>query len=290
MSRIRKAEKAGAWYPADPRQLTSILKEYLDNAASELDHSSPKPPYFAALTPHAGLLYSGSCAATSFHLLSCNPKPPETIVLFGSVHTCFLTKPAIFSEGIWQTPLGELEVDSHLAALLLETPFADDNADCHYGDNSIELQTPFIKYLFPESKILPIATPAHQTSIELGKKLADITKNKQKNYLIIGSTDLTHYGLPYSFAPAGTGKTGNDWARENDLKLIKLITEMRVEEIIPEVEGHHNACGAGAIAATLSYCRKHNITAGHLLNHTLSTDIIDDGNYDISVGYASIIF
>lgn len=289
MSNIRKAEKAGTWYPANPEQLRSILDDFLSSAPSLLK-DPPAPPFSAVITPHAGLLYSGECAATGFHLLSTNPQKPETIIIFAATHTSYLTKPGIYSSGSWETPLGNLKVDEELAALLLETPFAEDNPECHRSDNAIELQTPFIKHLFPESNILPVAVPVHQTGIELGKKLADISRHHPGKYLVIGSTDLTHYGLAYGFAPAGTGKKGNNWARENDIRLLNLICEMRVEEIIPEVTENHNACGAGAIAATMSYCRRLNITEGHVLNHVLSTDIINDGNYDLSVGYGSIIF
>ena len=110
------------------------------------------------------------------------------------------------------------------------------------------------------------------------------------DYIVIGSSDLTHYGAAYGFSPAGTGINGVEWARNNDNKLIKLIENMEAEKIIPEARSSQSACGSGAIAATISFAQKRGIRSGLTLEHILSYDIMPSDPPELSVGYASIIF
>jgi len=70
--------------------------------------------------------------------------------------------------------------------------------------------------------------------------------------LVIGTTDLTHYGPSYGFAPRGVGAKGNAWAKDvNDKSFIDLVCAMRGADIVREARERQNACGSGATAATI---------------------------------------
>ena len=291
MKNTREAQKAGSWYPARPSELNSLIKTFLEYSSSEIDlNEISKRHCLAAIVPHAGLAFSGECATRAYYALSQKHPSAKTLIIFGAVHSYCPSSAGVWTNGEWETPLGNLEIDSELAEKVVALDYATEDFSSHIPDNAIELQTPLIKYFFPDIKILPISTPPSQNSIRLGKDIAIITENSKNDYIVIGSSDLTHYGSAYDFSPAGTGINGVEWARNNDKKLIKLIENIEAENIIPEAASNHSACGSGAIAATLGFAQYRGIRSGLTLEHVLSYDIMPSDPPELSVGYASIVF
>jgi len=105
-----------------------------------------------------------------------------------------------------------------------------------------------------------------------------------------GSTDLTHYGDAYSFTPAGYGPNAYQWMRENDAQLLRLVEQMRASEILREASHHHNACGAGSLAATVEAARVMGAERGYLLEYTTSYDVRAESEFSMAVGYAGVLF
>src|SRR3990170_1292294 len=70
------------------------------------------------ICPHAGYMYSGPVAASAFYELSIDGKP-DTVVLLGPNHTGYGSALSLMREGIWRTPLGEVEVDSEMANAIM---------------------------------------------------------------------------------------------------------------------------------------------------------------------------
>ena len=69
---------------------------------------------------------------------------------------------------------------------------------------------------------------------------------------------------------------------------------MDAAAVLSEAETHGNACGAGAIAATIEACRATGATRGILLHYTNSYEVVH-ARYpyeldDTTVGYASVVF
>jgi AmmeMemoRadiSam system protein B len=108
---------------------------------------------------------------------------------------------------------------------------------------------------------------------------------------VIGSTDLTHYGPAFSFTPQGTGAQGMTWAKEvNDRRMIQRMLALDAASILPEAASHQNACGAGAVAATLAAARCLGADRAALLEHTTSREVTGDASAQDAVGYAGIVF
>ncbi len=291
MNNTHTAAKAGSWYPANPSQLSNLMQEYENTCRTALaatDLSSQ--PCYAAICPHAGLAFSGLCAAKSFYALAQKHPHARTIIIFGAVHSYCTSSAGIWASGKWQTPLGDLAVDTDLANKILQLNFTEEDYLSQLNDNAIELQTPLLKHFFPESMILPVSIPASSYASRIGEKLAELTRDEPDKYLAIGSSDLTHYGSVYGFAPAGDGIDGINWARANDRRLIAKIEALAVPEIIPEASANHNACGSGAITATMSYALSRGVNSGTTLEHVLSYDIMPSDPPELSVGYCSIVF
>ncbi|RME36750.1 MAG: AmmeMemoRadiSam system protein B, partial [Planctomycetota bacterium] len=247
------------------------------------------------LVPHAGWTCSGATAAKVLTALKHGTDAPEVIVLFGGVHRYRGRQAAVFGRGEWETPIGSIPVDSRLAErvightnLIVDDPFA------HEEEHSLEVQTPFLKHLFPESKILPIMVPIEPRAAEVGQAVARTLQSYRYRAVIVGTTDLTHYGPAYGFVPAGVGRKGNEWAkRENDVRFIELLCRMETDRLVAEAAEHRNACNAGAAAATVAAVKSLGATEGVLLEHTTSAEVLADrvpGEQTDSVGYAGIVY
>ncbi|MFH0911162.1 MAG: AmmeMemoRadiSam system protein B, partial [Planctomycetota bacterium] len=210
----RRAEKAGSWYPSDPRELRALLESCLRPAEAPVPAGEP----VAAIVPHAGLAFSGPTAGKSFHAL--RPARPEALLIFGAVHTMHLAQPAVWPEGSWETPLGAVPVDASLAREVCRSGLALFDERPHHGDNAIELQMPFVRHCFPGVPVVPIAVPPQKEAAALGEEAWEVALRSGKRVLALGSTDLTHYGASFGVMPAGQGRAALDWAGANDQRLI----------------------------------------------------------------------
>jgi len=284
---IRSPSVAGMFYPARERACRSQVEECLRGAETvELEG-----PIRGGVVPHAGWSYSGPTAARVFSALSAQDAP-ETMVLFGAVHTWGVSQASMYGQGKWRTPLGDLQVDQELAheALHAGGDAIVDRPEAHSREHSIEVQLPFIAHLFPEARILPIAVPPSPAATEIGSLVAGAALALGRSTVAIGSSDLTHYGPRYGLAPAGAGEPALEWMRQNDTRLIELTVQMRPGQVIQEAREHHNACGAGAIAATIAYVAELGATRGILLHYTNSHEVMPLGRATDMVGYAAVIF
>jgi hypothetical protein len=198
----------------------------------------------------------------------------------------------VYGSGAWLTPLGEAPIDEELAqALLAANGEFIDRPAAHASEHSAEVQVPFIQYLFPQARILPIMMPPDQDVVSAGKSLARTISTADRRVVVVGTSDLTHYGPSfYGFAPAGTGQAALEWVRDNDQRVIDLMLELKARKIVPETTAHHNACGGGAIAATVAAARKLGAEKGFLLEYTTSYDVRPQGIPSDFVGYAAVVF
>ncbi len=282
---IRPAEKAGAWYSANPEGLRRELDQHLERA--DIDRAVP---CVAGIVPHAGLAFSGPSAARVYAWMAGANPDIRTFLVFGAVHTMHLSRPAIWARGAWDTPLGQIAVDRELAAALIAAGVGEENESPHFGDNAIELQTPFLRHCFPKAEIVAIATPANSQAADTGTATWEIARKTGHKIMVLGSTDLTHYGAAFGLTPAGFGDPATTWCRQNDEKLLRLMADMRAEEIVPAAARDHSACGAGAVAATVAFARAAGCAQGLLLEHTTSYEVMPDGEARHFVGYGAMVF
>jgi AmmeMemoRadiSam system protein B len=193
---------AGQFYQANP----VACRKHLD----ELLAGEPQASTLAVLggiVPHAGWVFSGPTAAQVFRAVAAGGAP-ETFVLLGADHRGVAWKPTLYPSGSWATPLGDVPVDEELGKILQEA-FGSDlltSAEAHAGEHSLEVQVPFIRHLFPESRILPITVPPDGGAHLFGARLAQVLQKAPRRVVVLGSSDLTHYGPNYGFTPKGLGQ------------------------------------------------------------------------------------
>jgi len=278
---------AGMFYPADQITCRRDVETFLRAVMIE----SLERAAVGGIVPHAGWIYSGATAAYVYASLA-DQETPETVVLFGAVHSWGVTGPSLYGSGQWRTPLGSAVVDEELANRLItyHGTFVADNPAAHANEHSIEVQVPFVQYLFPEARILPIAVPPGQKSLEVGRAVAEEAHRLGRRVVAVGSSDLTHYGPRYGMAPAGAGEAALAWTRENDRRLLALAEQMDADAVLAEAATHHNACGAGAIAAAIAFSSARGATEGKVLHHTTSYDVLPQGIASDMVGYGAVAF
>jgi len=253
--------------------------------------SDPAEPV-AGLVPHAGWAYSGAVAAKV--VKSLQKTSPQTFVIFGAVHSWGVADGAVYPSGSWETPLGEVPVDEELAAFLLEKcpGHLRSDADSHAQEHSIEVQVPMIEILHPGARIVPIAMPPMSSAAAAGAAVGAALAEADKPVAVLGSTDLTHYGRNYGFAPWGVGAAARDKMRENDRRIIDLALGLDAEAVVAEAAANSNACGAGAIAATVAAAKAMGAGRAALVDYTTSHDVMGDppDTFQMAVGYAGILF
>ncbi|MBN1391960.1 MAG: AmmeMemoRadiSam system protein B [Sedimentisphaerales bacterium] len=288
---IRKPIVAGQFYPAGHNPCAHEVNECLQEAKPA--ESLPET-IVAGIVPHASWTFSGSLAAMVFAAIKQRHDKIDTFIIFGAAHGYYGPAPAVYAQGKWLTPLGEVTVDEELAEAVLKTGTAVVDADAHEQEHSIEVQVPFIQHLFPGAKILPVLTPPHEQAISLGEVVGDIISQQNKKIVCIGSTDLTHYGPRYGFTPKGTGPKALQWASEvNDKEFIDLALKLDARGLLASAAENLNACGSGAVAAVVAAAKKLGKTKGFLLAHTNSNKVMLEKmgcSSAEAVGYAAIVF
>ncbi|MGI0100986.1 MAG: AmmeMemoRadiSam system protein B [Nitrosotalea sp.] len=275
---IRTPAVAGMFYPKTQQELRSTIKDCFLHSfgPGKLPPLPDGENVIGVICPHAGYVYSGPIAAYSYYAISS--LKPELVIIIGPNHWGIGCDIATMKDGLWRTPLGDVEVDTDAA---LEINKASRNIELdffsHTRDHSLEVQIPMLQEIYSHKfKMLPIIliNQSYSAATELGMSVSKIVKNKKT--VIIGSSDFTHY-------------EENKFAHKQDKSLIEPILEMDVDKFYNILQKNQvSACGYGAIASTMIACKELGATRGTLAKYATSGDVT--GEKKSVVGYASIIF
>ena len=280
----RPADFAGSWYPGNKKECGRTIEEYV-RAGIPCPSMDRQP--IGGIVPHAGWVFSGRIACNVIKCLK-GENSPDTVILFGR-HLHAGSGNYIMTEGLWETPFGDLEIDHDLGGRLArEFDFIIETMSSYDQDNTIELQLPFISYFFPGAKILPLGVSPTSNSLQIGERVAELSAEQGKRVIVLGSTDLTHYGYNYGYTPKGVGEEAVDWVKqENDKKVIDLMLDMNPEGVIRESLENSNACCSGAAATAIAAAKKLGASRTEKLIYATSYDIRPDSSF---VGYVGIVF
>jgi len=278
---IRRPTVAGQFYEGDAEALRAQIKNCFlhDLGPKKLPninlHIHPRN-IVGMICPHAGYMYSGPVAASAFYELALDGKP-DTVVLMGPNHTGYGSALSLMNEGVWRTPLGDVEIDAEMANdIIHETNLIDVDELAHRHEHSIEVQLPFLQFLYGNTfKIVPICflMQDYDSAVEVGRALVEVLE--PTNTVVIASSDMTHYEQ---------AKT----AAAKDQSALKAVTDMDAKRFYETVEAQNvTACGYALITALITYangvCAK-----AELLNYHNSGDVT--GDYSSVVGYAAVSF
>ncbi len=284
MTNIRKPLFAGTWYPGDADACEQEIQHFLEEGKTDRIEDRN---LIGGIVPHAGWFFSGSIACNVIYSLS-RQEQPDVIAIFG-MHMHPGSTPHLMAEGAWGTPFGPLEIHEEIAGdLKKQFNFTIETPERFTQDNTIELQLPFVKHFFKDAKIVPIGAPPADVSLQIAAATVQAAQKRGLKLKIIGSTDLTHYGLNYGYTPQGTGPQAVEWVRyENDRKFIDALLSMDAGEVIRQGIENQNACCAGAAAAALEASRAAGADQAESLTYATSYEKHPGDSF---VGYAGVVF
>ncbi len=265
---IRRPAFAGQFYPDDPAALRSYL------TATLCVDVSAREAAFGVVSPHAGYIYSGAVAGAVFGRVQV----PDTVLLLGPNHTGAGTPASIMSAGAWATPLGTTEIDIGLAeALKRSCPLLAEDTRAHVREHSLEVQLPFLQYLNPQVRIVPIAflLQRFEEIEQVGLAIAEVLATWPKPVLVVASSDMSHY------EPVAE-------AERKDHLAIERVLAVDAAGLLATVREHHiSMCGVIPTAVMLVAAARRGATRGELVRYTTSGDA--SGDYRQVVGYAGLL-
>jgi len=277
---IRKPAVAGSFYAGDSKSLNIQIENcFLHKIGpGEIPLVNPKRQnnIIGLISPHAGYVYSGPVAANGFYKIALDGKP-NTIIILGPNHRGFGENISIMVEGSWETPLGELEIDTEIAENILKnSKIIKMDKKAHQFEHSIEVQLPFIQYIFGKNiKFIPICMTRQDIDTDIDIAQSICSSVVDKNILIIASSDFTHYE-PQEYAETVDKQAINAILEFNPKKLYDMIYRQNL-----------TMCGPGPITVMLIVCETLGAKKTELLKYATSGDV--SGMYDQVVGYASVI-
>jgi AmmeMemoRadiSam system protein B len=281
MVKVRRPTVAGQFYEGDAEALRAqiencFLHELGPGKLPKVDKNGPRK-VVGLVCPHAGYMYSGPVAANAYYELALDGKP-DTVVILGPNHTGYGSGLALVNEGFWRTPLGDVEVDAEVASdIVKETRLVDVDEVAHRFEHSVEVQLPFLQYLYGnEFKFVPVCFQMQDlaSAVEVGRALVEVLD--ARNAVVIASSDMTHYE-PQKNAAA------------KDLNALKAVENMNVKRFYSIIEAQNvTACGYGPIAALMTAAKGLMAKEAKLLRYQTSGDIT--GDHSSVVGYAAVCF
>ena len=167
-----------------------------------------------------------------------------------------------------------------------ELHFIEEPLTPTHPDNAVEVLLPFVKYFCPQAEFLMIGIEASLRAYHWGQQIAHFAQDYAKSVVVVGSTDLTHYGPNYNWQPMGSGKVAIDWVRNvNDRGFIDAILEKDAQGAVEHALQQQSACCPGAAVAALGAADS--LAANHpeLITHYLSCDVQTSDSF---VGYGAI--
>ena len=279
--KVRSPAFAGSWYAGTLDRLRSQIEEAFTHrlgpgSLPTVVKDGPRR-LVGLVCPHAGYIYSGPVAAHGYYQLAKDGKP-DVIVIFSPNHSGRGSALAVMREGVWRTPLGDVEIDAEIADKILQgSQIIDVDEVAHAYEHSIELQLPFLQYLYGSGfKFVPITFMMQdlESSREVGKATARALSGK--NALVIASTDMSHY-------------EPQERAEKKDKMAIDAAIKMDEEQYYLTIESHAiSSCGYGPTIAAITASKELGARKAKLLCYRTSGDVT--GDYSGVVGYASIAF
>lgn len=276
---VRRRSLPQGWYPGSASECKRDIEGFLRG------FTPPAGTWKGGVAPHAGWFFSGKAAAKVVKALSTSAGI-DRLVIYGG-HLPGGSRPIVYAEDSWETPLGPLTVDSAFARELVSRGEAV-TASEGFSDNTVEIQLPLVRNFFPDVPIIAFHAPSSERAIQLASAVCRLIEEKGLRAAYLGSADLTHYGPNYGFSPKGIGAKAVEWVKtENDRSLIDKALAMDAAGLLEDARSRHNTCSAGPIAAVMASALSHGIREGRLLDYYTSYDVMPGSSF---VGYAAILY
>jgi hypothetical protein len=273
---VRPSPIAGQWYEGEPKALARSVDSYLDQAQLPELHGD----VIGVVAPHAGHQYSGPVAGYAFAAL--RGRTPDLVAVLSPFHNLHNAPLLTSAYDAYATPLGTIPIDDlsvqELSTLLKSSLGFGLTRISNDPEHSLEIELPFLqRALKSEWKLLPVMVRAIEPRVSqaLGKALAKVLQGK--NFILVASTDLSHY-----------------YTQESALAFDNVMLS-KIEAFDPDgaFEAERSdkgfACGLGALTAVMWACKELGANSVKILHHATSGDVTGDYSGVVGYGAAAIL-
>ncbi|CAK9436752.1 uncharacterized protein LODBEIA_P12740 [Lodderomyces beijingensis] len=249
MSNTRPATHAGSWYSGD----TSALKSQIDSLIAQAQGprvaiNRPVEGARVLIGPHAGYTFAGERLAETYNVWDAS-KVKRVFILGPSHHVYFKNHAMLSPFDIYETPLGNLEIDRPVVEKLLSSKskprkppiFKEMSEEVDEDEHSFEMHAPFIYHQGLRSphgppKIIPIMISGmdYETQNELAEALLPFLADEENHFVI--SSDFCHWGSRFGYTTVLPERTSSLHSLEKDLVSLTKSTRLTDFSIHASIE------------------------------------------------------
>ena len=220
----------------------------------------------AVIAPHAGYIFSGPIAGSSFRPWAEEAEAIKRIVLIGPSHYVYFDGVALPSAARLATPFGDVVVDLDAVKQLRELPQVQVFDPAHAQEHCLEVELPFLQRTLKDFQVVPLVVG--EASDEEIREVLELLWGGPETRIVV-SSDLSHFH-------------GYEAARRLD-----RTTADNIEASLgSKLTGNH-ACGYRPIRGFLKAAGSHGLVAE-------TTDLRNSGDTagprDRVVGYGAFLF
>lgn len=202
----RPSKFSGRSFPSDAKG----AEEFFSSILELFRYDVIDERVFAVVSPHIEIVNGMKIYGMTWNFLKNSLKNPEVFFVFGTSHA-YSDYPIILTDKDFQTPFGVLKAEKEIIGKMKDVFGQDSFEDeiIHLSEHSVEFQAVFIKYLFPNSKIVPVLCSASWLYKPNGKEIynemierfCDEVISKVKNFVLVAGADLAHIGTRFGDSP-----------------------------------------------------------------------------------------
>jgi AmmeMemoRadiSam system protein B len=268
---VRGPAVAGRFYPAEPSRLAAIVESCLGAPVE------PPIPARMVMAPHAGYVYSGGIAGTTY----ARVQVPESAIVLCPNHTGLGTRRALWMGGAWRLPGFDVEVDHELASLARDYADLNDDPSAHLREHAIEVHLPFLHARRSDVTVVPIClgglgwNECRNLGEGLARAIREIENQRSGRVLLVASTDMSHY-------------ISADQARELDSHALERVLALDPEGLHRVVVREDiSMCGFIPTTVALVAAKMLGAERAELVQYGNSGEV--SGDFDQVVGYAGVV-
>ena len=265
----RQPVVAGKFYAGSALALAKDVAGYMEGAGPVRDRKT-----ILAMVPHAGHVYSGRVAGQTLAEAALG----DVVILLGPNHTGRGAPVAVWPDGKWLFPGGELTVDAGLAREIIDScPAAEADTAAHLYEHSLEVNLPFLAARNSGLRIVPVAVahPDLSALLELGRGLAGVIRRCGKDVSLVVSSDMNHF-------------LDDAETRRRDRLALNRIEALDPEGLFRTVRTESiSMCGVLPMTVGLAAAKELGATRADVVRYATSGDVSRE--YSQVVGYAGVV-
>lgn len=270
MGAIREEAVAGMFYPAEEEELRRQINLLLEANIPQKHYQN----VIGIISPHAGYVYSGRCAAYAYNVLK-NDAQFETAIIISPSHREYFQGISIYNGDAYKTPLGITPINKTLADKIIENSnHIYLGNEGHGAEHALEVQLPFLQMIQDNFSIVPIVI-GDQSMKYVDDLAHSLSKSIEDNIVVIVSSDLSHFHE-------------EDKADQLDSIVEEHINKYEYEKLMENLKAKKcEACGGGGIVALMKAANLQAESKAKVISYNNSSDV--SGDTSSVVGYLSAV-